>query len=61
MECVTEEGKKKIQEIKKSKSYICNKGFEEEVVNEMLDILRNDEKFQEFSKQAMKKIIIGEI
>lgn len=61
MECITEEGKKKIQEIKKSKSYICNKGFEEEVINEMLDILRNDEKIQEFSKQTMKKIIIGEI
>ena len=61
MECITEEGKKNIQEIKKSKSYICNKGFEEEVVNEMLDILRNDEKFQEFSKQTMKKIILGEI
>ena len=36
---------KKVNTMKKSKSYICNKGFEEEVINEMLDILRNDEKF----------------
>ena len=53
--------KRKFKKLKKSKSYICNKGFEEKVINEMLDILRNDEKFQEFSKQTMKKIIIGEI
>lgn len=50
MEYITEEYINKIQEV-----------FEEKVINEILDILRNDEKFQEFSKQTMNKIILGEI
>jgi hypothetical protein len=50
MEYITEEDINKIQEV-----------FEEKVINEILDILRNDEKFQEFSKQTMNKIILGEI
>lgn len=67
MEYITEETIKKIQEtIKKEQEstnneiYFCSEIFEEKVMNEMLDIIRNDEKFQEFSKQIMKKIILGE-
>lgn len=61
MEYITEETRKKIQETINNKSYFCNEIFEEKVINEMLDILRNDKKFQEFSKQTMKKIILGEL
>ena len=61
MEYITEETIKKIQEIINNESYFCNEIFEEKVINEMLDILRNDKKFQEFSKQTMKKIILGEL
>ena len=61
MEHITEESIKKIQESINNESYFCNEIFEEKVINEMLDILRNDEKFQEFSKQTMNKIILGEI
>lgn len=60
MEHVTEESIKKIQEIIDKSTYISSDGFEEEVINEMLDILSNDEKFQEFSKQTMNKIILGD-
>lgn len=60
MEHITEETIKKIQESINIKPSICNEIFEEEVINEMLDIIHNDEKFQEFSKQTMKKIILGE-
>jgi hypothetical protein len=67
MEHITEETIKKIQEtIKKNQesinneSYFCSEIFEEKVINEMLDIIRDDEKFQEFSKQTIKKIILGE-
>lgn len=61
MEHITEATIKKIQEITDRRPYLCSYGFEEDVMNEMLDILRNDEKFQEFSKQTMNKIILGEI
>ena len=61
MEYITEETIKKIQESINNESYFCNEIFEEKVINEMLDILRNDKKFQEFSKQTMKKIILGEL
>ena len=61
MEYITEETRKKIQEIINNESYFCNEIFEEKVINEMLDILRNDKKFQEFSKQTMKKIILGDL
>ena len=57
---ITEEGIKKIQETINNKQYFCSDGMEEQIVNEILDIVRNDEKFQEFSKQMMKKIILGE-
>jgi hypothetical protein len=67
MEYITEETIKKIQEtIKKEQEstnneiYFCSEILEEEIINEMLDIIRNDEKFQEFSKQTMRKIILGE-
>lgn len=59
MEHITEETIKKIQEIINNESYFCNEKFKEKVVNEILDIIRNDKKFQEFSKQMMKKIILG--
>lgn len=61
MEHITEETIKKIQESINNGQYFCNEIFEEEVINEMLDIIRNDKKFQEFSKQTMNKIILGEI
>lgn len=60
MEHVTEESIKKIQEIIDKRPYISSYGFEEDVTNEMLGILRNDEKFQEYSKQMMNKIILGD-
>lgn len=61
MEYITEKTIKKIQESINNESYFCNEIFEEKVINEMLDILRNDKNFQEFSKQTMNKIILGEI
>ena len=61
MEYITEETVNKIQEIIKNKPYICNDSLENEVVKEMLDILHDDTKFQEFQKQIMDKIILGEI
>lgn len=61
MEYITEESIKKIQESINNESYFCNEIFEEKVINEMLDIVHNDKKFQEFSKQTMNKIILGEI
>ena len=58
---MTEEIIKKIQERIDNKSYFCSEDFEEKVINEILDIIRNDKKFQEFSKQIMNKIILGEL
>lgn len=52
---------KKIKERIDNESYFYSENFEEKVINEMLDIIRNDEKFQEFSKQIMNKIILGEL
>ena len=59
MEYITQESINKIYAISDNKQYISNETFEEEVINELLNILRNDVKFQEFSKQQMKKIILG--
>jgi hypothetical protein len=56
---VTDESLDKIKNILNNKQYIASKGFEEKVINEMLDILRNDDKFQDFSKQCMTDIILG--
>ena len=61
MEHITEETMKKIQERINEESYFCDENFEEKVINDMVDIIRNDKKFQEFSSQTMKKIILGEI
>lgn len=61
MEHITEKTIKKIQESINNDPYFCNEIFEEKVINEMLDIVHNDKKFQEFSKQTMSKIILGEI
>lgn len=61
MEHITEESIKKIQERINNESYFCDENFEEKVINDMVDILSNDKKFQEFSNQAMKKIILGEL
>ena len=61
MEYITEETINKIQESINNESYFCNENFEEKVINEILDIIRNDKKFQEFSKQTMNKIILGEL
>jgi hypothetical protein len=57
---ITEESIKKIQESINNGLDFYSDGMKEQVVNEILDILRNDEKFQEFSEQMMKKIILGE-
>jgi hypothetical protein len=61
MEYITEETVKKIQETIKNKPYVCNGNLENEIVKEMLDILHDDTKFQEFQKQIMNKIILGEL
>ena len=61
MEYITEEIIKKIKESINNESYFCNEIFEEKVINEILDVIRNDKKFQEFSKQTMNKIILGEL
>ena len=61
MEYITEETINKIQESINNESYFCNEIFEEKVINEILDVIRNDKKFQEFSKQTMNKIILGEL
>ena len=60
MEHITEKSIKKIQERLNNESYFCDANFEEKVINDMVDILSNDKKFQEFSNQTMKKIILGE-
>ena len=57
---ITEESIKKIQESINNKSYYCNDAMEKQIVDEIVNILRDNEKFQEFSKQIMKKIILGE-
>lgn len=61
MEHITEESIKKIQKRINNESYFCDKNFEEKVINDMVNILNNDKKFQEFSNQTMKKIILGEL
>lgn len=61
MEHITEESIKKIQERINNESYFSDENFEEKVINDMVDILNNDKKFQEFSNQTMKKIILGEL
>ena len=61
MEYIMEETINKIQESINNESYFCNENFEEKVINEILDVIRNDKKFQEFSKQTMNKIILGEL
>jgi hypothetical protein len=58
---MTEEIIKKIKERIHNESYFSSENFEEKVRNEILDIVRNDKKFQEFSKQIMNKIILGEL
>lgn len=60
-EIIMEEIIKKIKERIDNESYFSSENFEEKVINEMLDIVRNDKKFQEFSKQIMNKIILGEL
>ena len=57
---ITEESIKKIQESINNESYYCNDAMEKQIVDEIVNILRDDEKFQEFSKQTMQKIILGE-
>ena len=58
MEHITEETINKIQKRINIEPLFYNEIFEEKVINEILDIIRNDKKFQEFSKQTMKKIIL---
>lgn len=57
---ITEESIKKIRESINNESYYCSDAMKKQIVNEIVDIIRNDEKFQEFSKQMMQKIILGE-
>ena len=47
---ITEEDIKKIQGTIHNKQYFCSYEFEEQVVKEMLDIVTNDENYQEFVK-----------
>ena len=61
MEYITEETINKLQETIKNKPYIFNDSLENEIIEEMLDILRDDPKFQKYQKQIMHKIILGEI
>lgn len=61
IEYITEETVNKLQKTIRNKPYICNDSLENEVIKEMLDILHDDTKFQEFQKQIMDKIILGEI
>jgi len=55
---ITKKSLDKIKNILNNKPYISSKGFEEEVINEMLDILKNDRKFQDFSEQCMTDILL---
>lgn len=57
---ITEESIKKIRESMNNESYYCSDAMKKQIVNEIVDIIRNDEKFQEFSKQMVQKIILGE-
>ena len=57
---ITEESIKKIRESINNESYYCNDAMEKQIVDEIVNILRDDKKFQEFSKQMMQKIILGE-
>lgn len=59
LEYITKESADKIQAMADKKPYLCSKTFEEEVYKEILNILRDDKKFQEFSKQCFNDIIIG--
>lgn len=58
---ITEESIKKIQESINNESYYCNDAMEKQIVDEIVNILRDDEKFQEFSKQMMQKIILEDL
>lgn len=51
---ITEEDIKKIQGTINNKQYFCSYEFEEQVVKEMLDIVTNDEKYQEFVKEMIQ-------
>lgn len=57
---ITEESIEKIRESMNNELYYCSDAMKKQIVNEIVDIIRNDEKFQEFSKQMMQKIILGE-
>lgn len=63
---ITAEDIKKIQEEINNNPYFCNDVYfcsellEEEIRHEMLDIISNDAKFQEFIKPIMNKRILGE-
>ena len=57
---ITEESIKKIRESMNNESYFCSDEMKKQIAHEIVDIIRNDEKFQEFSKQMMQKIILGE-
>ena len=58
-EYITKESIDKFQNLADKKPYFSSKAFEEEVGKELFEILRNDKKFQEFSKQRFNDIIIG--
>lgn len=57
---ITEESIKKIRESMNNEVYYCSDEMKKQIAHEIVDIIRNDEKFQEFSKQMMQKIILGE-
>lgn len=55
---ITKKSFDKIANLINNNQYFVSKNFEKEIIKEMLDILKNDNKFQEFSKQCMNDILL---
>lgn len=55
---ITKKSLDKIISLTNNKQYFVSKDFEKEIIKEMLDILRNDRKFQDFSEQCMTDILL---
>lgn len=55
---ITKKSFDKIANLINNNQYFVSKNFEKEIIKEMLDILKNDNKFQEFSKQCMTDILL---
>jgi hypothetical protein len=55
---ITKKSLDKIVRLTNNKQYFVSKDFEKEIIKEMLDILKNDRKFQDFSEQCMTDILL---